>query len=691
MKLAKRSISVLMGIGVLVTTSVGANEEQQKLETLIVTGKALNLIGESVSASEGVVGQQDIEIRPLLRTGEVLELVPGMVVTQHSGTGKANQYFLRGFNLDHGTDFSTSIDFMPLNMRTHGHGQGYTDMNPVIPELVERINYQKGAYYAHVGDFSGAGGAQISTFSRLPEGRVELTLGEDDFARLVALDSFSMGGGDLVAALELNGYDGPWSDINEDMRKYNLMLKHTRTFREGDLSINLMSYGNDWKSADQIPSRAVAQKLISALGSLDDSLGGDSSRTSISVSWRTDALQLASYAVRYDLSLWSNFTYFLDDPNMGDQFQQVDERWIYGAHGEFRDEFVVGGSTLPYRFGIDVRLDDIAEVALYRSRERVRHGAVRRDAAEELSVGVFADVDIPLSDSLTAVLGLRHDYFDFEVQPLTLLNVNGIDLSQNQGRASESIWSGKASLSYKVNDQSELYAAVGQGFHSNDARGVVSRVDPSDGENIQPVDPLVRSFGYEAGLRMSWQEKLNVSMAAWSLDLDSELLFVGDAGTTEESRKSNRYGVELTAYYRFNQAFTFDMEYAWTHARFADTNTDGRYIPGAVRDVLQAGVSFSSNAGWFGALRGRYFGGRPLIEDNSVRSDSSFLVNARLGREMGDWVVKADLLNLVDSSDHDITYLYSSRLEGEPLDGIEDTHFHVLEPRTLRLSISHSF
>lgn len=680
-----------MAVGALVANSAGADQEAQKLETLTVTGKALNLIGESVSASEGVVGQQDIEIRPLLRTGEVLELVPGMVVTQHSGTGKANQYFLRGFNLDHGTDFSTSMDFMPLNMRTHGHGQGYTDLNPVIPELVERIRYQKGAYYAHVGDFSGAGAAQITTFSTLPEGLVELTIGQDNYSRLVALESFSLDEGEVLAALELNGYEGPWSDVNEDMRKHNVMLKHTRTLRGGDLSINFMSYGNQWNSADQIPSRAVSQKLISVLGSLDDSLGGESSRTSISASWRADAFQLASYAVRYDLSLWSNFTYFLDVPNLGDQFQQVDERWIYGAYGELRDKFAVGALNLPYRFGIDVRLDDIDEVGLYRSRERARQGAVRRDAAEELSIGVFADVDIPLSESLKVVLGLRHDYFDFDVQPLTLLNVNGVDLSQNQGRASESLWSGKASLSYTLNDQVELYAAVGQGFHSNDARGVISRVDPADGSEIEPVDPLVRSLGYEAGLRMSWQETLNVSVAAWSLDLDSELLFVGDAGTTEESRESSRHGIELTAYYRLNQTVTFDMEYAWTDAKFADRNPDGRNIPGAVGDVLQAGVSFSSDNGWFGALRSRYFGGRPLIEDNSVRSDSSFLVNARLGRELGDWVVKADLLNLLDSRDHDVTYFYSSRLDGEPLLGVEDTHFHVLEPRTLRVSLSRAF
>lgn len=691
MKLACVSLNFALGFALLTVSHVYADDEGQRLETVTVTGKALNLIGETVSASEGLVGQQDIEVRPLLRTGEVLELVPGMVVTQHSGTGKANQYFLRGFNLDHGTDFSTSLDHMPLNMRTHGHGQGYTDMNPVIPELVERIRYQKGAYYAHVGDFSGAGGAQITTLSSLEDGRFELTLGHDNFTRFVALDSVNIGGAETLGALELNTYDGPWSDISEDMRKHNVVLKHTRPVRGGDLTLSFMSYGNEWNSADQIPARAVSQQRISILGSLDDTLGGDSSRTSLSAEWRSDNMSFASYAVRYDLSLWSNFTYFLDDAEQGDQFQQVDDRWIYGAHAEFSDELVLGHNTLPYRVGVDVRLDDIDEVGLHRSRARMKLGTVRQDAVEELSIGLFADVEIPLSRALRLVMGVRNDYFDFDVRPLTLLNTNGVDLGQNRGRSSDNLWSGKASVRYTVTDQLELYAAIGQGFHSNDARGVVSRIDPADGSAIAPVDPLVRSFGYEAGVRLSWQDKLNASIAAWNLDLDSELLFVGDAGTTEESRKSTRHGIELTAYYRLSQNITFDLEYAWTDAEFDDNEPEGRFIPGAVEDVVQAGLSFTHDTGWFGALRGRYFGERPLIEDGSVRSSSSFLVNARVGRELGDWVVKADILNLLDSRDHDITYYYASRLQNEPLDGAEDTHFHVLEPRTVRLSIGRSF
>ena len=293
---------------------------EETIETVVVEGRRINLLGEAISASEGVVGQKEIELRPLLRTGEVLELVPGMVVTQHSGTGKANQYFLRGFNLDHGTDFATTIDGMPVNMRTHGHGQGYTDLNFLIPETVSQLTYKKGAYYADIGDFSGAGSAQIATSNTLKHGVAEATVGEDNYYRLMLMNSTPMAGGETLFALEANRYDGPWSDIEEDLDKLNLLLKHTIPLNGGNLSLSLMAYDNSWNSADQIPGRAVEQGIIDELGSLDGTVGGESSRYSLSAYWQVGGWQGSAYAIDYDLNLWSNFTYFLDDENSGDQF-----------------------------------------------------------------------------------------------------------------------------------------------------------------------------------------------------------------------------------------------------------------------------------------------------------------------------------------------------------------------------------
>lgn len=606
---------------VAIALSTGASTVRaESIETIVVEGRKINLVGEAVSASQGVVGQQEIALRPLLRSGEILEMVPGMVVTQHSGTGKANQYFLRGFNLDHGTDFATSLDGMPLNMRTHGHGQGYTDLNPVIPEAVESISYQKGSYYAEVGDFSGAGGAQIKTLSQVGKGQLELTGGEDNYLRLMALDSLSTGEGNLLYALELNGYDGPWSDIKEDMEKRNLMLRYSQPVMGGMGTLSLMAYDNQWNSADQIPARAVTTGLISDLGSLDDTVGGDSSRYSLSASWQDDSLALSAYAIRYDLDLWSNFTYFLDDPENGDQFQQVDERWIYGGRGEYAMTSTLFGLPTTNRIGGELRYDDIDEVGLYRSVARQSLGAIRSDSVDELSAGLYWENQLSLTEKLRSIVGMRYDYFDFDVSSRIGENINSVDLSPNSGSADDGLISLKASLIYTLDEVWEVYGSIGQGFHSNDARGVTTVVDPADGVAVSPVDPLVKSLGYEVGVRGFWQDRLNTSIALWALDLDSELLFVGDAGTTEASRESERRGIEFTAYYSLTDTWTLDMEYAWTDAEFTDSAPEGSDIPGAIEQVLQAGISADLESGWFGSLRLRYFGERPLIEDGSVNS-----------------------------------------------------------------------
>jgi outer membrane cobalamin receptor len=673
-----------------VVTDTLATDIGTSLETISVEGRRANLLGAAISASQGEISQQEIALHPLLRTGEVLELVPGMVVTQHSGTGKANQYFLRGFNLDHGTDFATSVDGMPINMRTHGHGQGYTDLNFIIPETIDRIRYQKGAYYADVGDFSGAGAARMQTANRRERGLLELTAGADDYYRSLLLDSVEAAGGNWFYALEATRYQGPWSDISEDMDKRNLLLKHSRTLAGGQLSLAFMAYDNQWNSADQIPARAVNSGLIDAVGSLDDSVGGTTSRYSLSGQWQRDDLQMAAYAQRYELDLWSNFTYYLDDPVNGDQFEQVDQRWIYGGDISRTLTGTLAGLAMSNRLGAELRYDAIDDVGLYRTRMRERLGSIRRDAVDELSGGLFWENQLTISDRLRSILGLRYDYYDFDVDGRLADNINGVDLRANSGSASDDQVSLKGSLIYTLTDEWETYISAGQGFHSNDARGTTTRIDPGDGSNINPVDPLAQSLGYEIGLRGFWNERLNTAIALWRLQLDSELLFVGDAGTTEASRESRRQGIELTAYYRLNALWTLDLEYAWSDAEFTDRAPEGDHIPGAIQQVVQAGISATLPGGWFGSLGVRHFGERPLREDNSLQSDPSTLVNLRVGRELGDWSIKADLLNLLDSDDHDIDYYYTSQLAGEAVP-VDDYHYHVLEPRTLRVAVGYHF
>jgi outer membrane receptor protein involved in Fe transport len=681
----------LLALLALLTPLTVVAAQQPTLEEIEVTGRQLNLVGQATSASQGVVGQQEIELRPILRTGDVLELVPGMVVTQHSGTGKANQYFLRGFNLDHGTDFATYVDGMPVNMRTHGHGQGYTDLNFVIPETIGTLTYRKGPYYAEVSDFSSAGSADLVTLDRFDDSLAEVGLGEDNYYRAVLLGSAALGPGTASTALEFNSYDGPWSDIKEDARKVNGLLKYGWAVAGGEATVTAMGYDSHWNSPDQIPQRAVDEGLIDELGSLDDHVGGQSSRYSLSARWKDNNWDTWLYAIRYRLKLWSNFTYFLDDESNGDEFEQKDKRWLYGGRANYQIEGSLAGIDMVNRLGVEFRYDDIPEVGLYKTSGRKRLGAVRSDKVQEWSTGLYAENQLNWTPRLRSVLGARYDYFDFDVSSRIDENIYGVDLNPNSGNANADKLALKGSLIYSFSDQWEAYASAGRGLHSNDARGTTAAVDPIEGGAIDPVDPLVDSLGYEVGLRGFWHERLNTSIALWSLQLDSELLFVGDAGTTEASRQSERKGVEVTAYYRLTDEWTLDLEYAYTDAKFTDPAPEGDHIPGSVDKVLQTGISADLANGWFGSLRLRYFGERPLVEDGSVKSEDSTVVNLRVGYRLPRWTFKVDVLNVLNSKDHDIDYYYASRLPGEPSGGEEDIHFHILEPRTVRGYVSYAF
>ncbi len=666
----------------LLPVPLHAHQETHVIEETVVTGRRQVLVGEARTASEGVIGQMDLAIRPLLRPGDVLEAIPGLIVTQHSGSGKSNQMFLRGFNLDHGTDFATWIDGMPVNMRSHGHGQGYTDINFLIPETVERMSFVKGPYHAELGDFSSAGGVRIETFRQMPENRVTAAAGQNGFARLLAMGGASLGEMTLSGAFEGQVYDGPWRDIEEDVEKINGLLKLAGGDEVRNWSVTGMFYDNEWNSADQIPRRAVRQGLIDELGSIDPTLGGDSSRASLSGQYthqhESHRSQWNGYLIAYDLNLWSNFTYLLDDPVNGDQFRQRDDRLVYG--GSYQRAWVGGlQEHFHHRFGVEFRYDDIDTVGLYRTQRRNLLDTVREDGVEEGSVGLYYELAWRLTENWRAVLGLRGDFYWFDVDA---------DNPANSGDDTDEIFSPKASLVYAFSATTEAYLSAGYGFHSNDARGVVQSVDPATGEPVAAVDPLVESLGAELGFKTQWREKWNTSLALWYLELDSELLFVGDAGATEASRASERWGVEFNNYWMLDDIWSLEADVAWTDAEFSNDAPEGNEIPGAMETVASAAISAQYPSGWFGSLRVRYFDGAPLIEDGSVESDGSTMVNLALGWVGESWRLQADVLNLLDSDDHDIDYFYASRLPGEPQAGVEDVHFHVFEPRQVRVAVS---
>ncbi|HXF18292.1 MAG TPA: TonB-dependent receptor [Burkholderiales bacterium] len=643
-------------------------------------------VGTSDAASEGTVTARRIETRPALRPGEVLEYIPGLIVTQHSGDGKANQYFLRGFNLDHGTDFSITAAGMPVNMPTHAHGQGYADLNFLIPELVSGIDYRKGPYYAEVGDFSSAGAADIHYATSLPHSIGSVTLGEHDYKRALLAGSPNVGGGTLLYGIELMGQDGPW-DNPENFRKLNTVLRYSRGDKADGIAITGMAYKANWDSTDQIPQRAVASGLLDRFGAVDPSDGGETSRYSLSYEQHHDfaggRAMVDVFAIRSSLTLWSNFTFFLDDPVNGDQFEQHENRIVLGVHPRAEFYGKLAGMDSIFKIGLQARRDDIDPVALYHTVERQIIGTTRSDTVVESSVGLYADETLQVADKFRMILGVRGDRYDFDVNS---------DIPQNSGRVSDSIVSPKLSFIFGPWSKTEYFINYGTGFHSNDARGTTITVDPSNPSvPAEKVTPLVRSFGSEVGLRSELVPHLQTSLSLWQLRLESELLFTGDAGTTEPSRPTKRTGIEWSNHYRANSWLLLDLDLSVSRARFADQDPAGDEVPGSIEQVASFGVTVDSFGPWYGMLQYRYFGPRPLIEDNSVRSQSTQVTNLRVGYKIDPkWRVHLDVFNLFDREDHDIDYFYASQLRGEPAP-VDDIHFHPIEPRTLRFTLTGYF
>ena len=655
-------------------------------EVIRVVGNYDNALGTTDAASAGSVTEKLIEARPALRTGEVLEFVPGVIVTQHSGDGKANQYFLRGFNLDHGTDFATWVDEVPVNMRTHAHGQGYTDLNFLIPELVRRIDYRKGPYYAEEGDFSSAGAAHMRLVDRLDKGIASATIGQDGYARGLLADSIALAGGNLLYAVEAAHNDGPW-DVPENLRKFNGMLRWSA--RNGDVDWHLtgMAYESQWIATDQIPQRVVSQGLVDRFGSLNPSDGGKTSRYALSgdvgLPLGDGRFNANAYALRSRLDLFSDFTYFLDDPVHGDQFEQAESRTMLGANLRYEAPMQLAGFATQNAIGLQLRHDRLDPVGLYATQDRTRLATTREDRVGEGSAGLWFESRTEWSSWLRSVLGLRYDYYDFDVAS---------DNPANSGSTHDGIASPKLSLVFGPWAKTEVFLNYGQGFHSNDARGTVQTVVPGSGEAASPVTPLVKSRGAEIGFKTEWQPGLQSSLSVWRLDLDSELVFAGDAGETEPSRPSHRSGVEWNSHYIARPWLRFDLDLAWSKARYADTAPEGDHIPGSIEQVASFGATLDRLGPWSGEFQLRYFGPRPLIEDDSVRSDATTLAYLRVGYAFdADTRLMLDVFNLFDTKASDIDYYYASRLPGEPVQGVEDVHFHPVEPRSFRLTLVRRF
>ena len=684
--------------------STGAGAGSQSPLPQVRVSASLIPLGVADSANQGTVTAKQLENRPLLRTGELLEAVPGLIVTQHAGDGKANQYFARGFNLDHGTDFRTSVMGMPVNLPTNAHGQGYSDLNFLIPELVSTIKYKKGTYYAEEGDFSSAGAAAFDYVQALDQGLLSVEAGQNRFQRVLVANSRQLGGGSLLYALERAAQDGPW-DTPEDYRRINGVLSYSLRRGDDDLRFTAMAMDSSWNSTDQVPQRALDAGLIGRYGALDPSDGGKTARSSVSAEWvrqyQDGSSKVNAFLIKSRLALFSNFTYVLDDPDHGDQYHQAESRQILGLNAERTWQHQLGAFASETAAGLQLRQDHLAPVGLYLTEARRRLSTVREDEVKERSAALYLSNTTSWTPWLRTVAGLRSDRYGFDVDS---------DLAANSGKVHAIITSPKFSAVFTPGKNAEIYLNWGRGFHSNDARGVTGTTDArtgltvdGDGKPIERATPLVKSSGKEAGLRLvGLAPGLQTTVAAWQLDLESELIFIGDAGTTEAGRPSRRHGVELANFYTPARDWIIDANLAWSHARFRDEGRDegrdkdrdknaaGRFIPGSISRTASIGVSGESGP-WSGGLRLRYFGPRALVEDNTVRSPSSSLANMKLGYRLAPTVkLTLEVLNLLNRRVSDIDYYYESQLPGEAAP-VADIHTHPGEMRTLRAGLAWRF
>jgi outer membrane receptor protein involved in Fe transport len=721
--------------------------------TVNVQGRENDLVGTANSATQGTVGATEIQDRPILRSGEILEAVPGLIITQHAGGGKANQYFLRGFNLDHGTDFAIFIDDMPLNLPTHAHGEGYSDMNTVIPEFVRRLNFEKGPYYADVGNFGSAGSAHLEYFKTLPENFVEVEGGMYGFGRIVFGVSQKLGKGNLLYGGEAYHEDGPWTHP-DNYYKFNGLVTYSQGGDADGFSITARAYRGTWHSSDQVPVDAVP--LVGYFGALNPTDGGESQRYSLQGEWHrqgaTSETRISAYGFYYDLNLFSDFTYYLNDPNKGDQFEQQDRRWVAGLdarHAIFSQWF---DHKVENTFGLQVRNDWVRN-GLYRTEDRVRtdktdtvacytnpippcnpDGTINGNypilpADTDLNkftdtmVSFYVENKIQWTHKFRSVLAVRGDDALYDVTSLTpsyvateLPGTPVVNFAElNSGTANKFLPSPKASLIFGPWSKTEFYVQGGFSFHSNDARGATQRTEPISPDNpfptsSVPISPLVQTKGGEFGVRTSALAHLQSTLSFWYLHSNSELQQDGDTGATVASASpSNRYGVEWANYYTPLEHLVFDLDMADSRAQFTQIDPGdatynnlaggqypvqgpgGKLVPEAVRVVISSGVTLHDYKGFTSTIRLRYFGPRDLTSDGLNRSASTLLVNMGLGYQFSKrWRISADLLNLTNRRDDDITYAYVSRIT--PTTGPEFTNvFHPAEPFQVRFGLHYRF
>lgn len=691
----KLGAAILVGSFGLMPISVFAADETQTqekssddLEEVVIFARGEELIGKAKAATEGAVGGDDLLVRPMLRVADLLEAVPGLIAAQHSGSGKANQYFLRGFNLDHGTDFTTYVDDVPWNLRTHGHGQGYLDVNGLIPEIVERIDYRKGPYRADISDFAMAGAAMMTSIDRLARPFVAVETGQYGWGRVAGGGSTQVGAGELTVLGQYKTYDGPW-ELEENLQHESVWAKYSQDTDFGMLRLSLSGYHATWNPTEQMPESAVGQEILDSSGNptgricADEFCAIDTTSKGETLRWIFDAQLLAdrwhanAYGQYYDWHMGS-------DPTYQFQIDQFDRRWTVGGRYEYD---LIRSGPLDLSVGTELRYDDIGNVGVNHDEQGEFVENTGRNAVKEGSIGAYSEATWRVTDDLRLTGGVRANYYDFDVEVRPGSGQSGYDAV---GHVTDSNFTPKVGVAYAINNQVELYGNWGRGAHSNDARAVTQKE--------LGVEGLAGGDGYEAGARFEIGD-FKISAAYWWLNLSSELIFVGDSNAVEPKGASKRHGYELTAFWRPIEWLAIDAVFTGSTARYKDVQDDpdfvddvttpdyrGRYIEGAVENAGELGVA-AIEGPWELSARLRYLGGYPVVPSGRLKADAETMLNVRAAYKWSHITLYGEVLNVLDHEGKDIVYYYESIYSPTGF----DRYSRAEEPRTLRVGLKYEW
>ncbi|WP_336515745.1 TonB-dependent receptor [Pollutibacter soli] len=629
------------------------------------------------------ISDLDIHVRPINNTQEVLRIVPGVFIGQHAGGGKAEQLFLRGFDLDHGTDIQINVDGIPVNMVSHAHGQGYADLHFVIPELIEKVQFNKGPYFGDKGNFTTAGFVDFSTRRFLKKNFVKVEGGQyNSFRAVTAVNLIDQQTEHKTQSLYFAGeamYTRGYFESPQDFNRFNGILKyHTLVNNSNYITAMFTGFSSSWSASGQIPERKITDGTIGFFGAIDDTEGGRTSRYNGIFEWNHQfkdgsSLNTLSYLTRYNFELYSNFTFFKVDSVNGDQIRQKENRWITGLTSRYEKNFQMAKLESQTNAGVQIRYDKVENLELSGTMDRkINTRNIMLGKVNELNAGIFWIQKLMINKNFDITPSLRADYFRN--------NYNDY-LVDKKLSTSSVIVSPKLNFNYRINSKLELYLYSGKGFHSNDTRVAVQQ----NGKKVVPP-----AWGADLGAIVKPFDKLIFQSAIWYLWLDQEFIYVGDEGIVEAGGKSQRYGIDFSARYELMRSFYVDVDINLAKAKALGAPEGKSYLPLAPTFTSTGGFTYRKTSNWNGSLRYRYMHHRPANEDYSTIAKGYFIVDAAINYTRPEWEAGLQIQNLLNSKWKETQFDTESKLKGEP-EPVTEIHFTPGTPFFARLSLTFYF